>query len=1234
MNLERFASKNLFEATQDLFAQLGIKLNTKTKCTLLSKNVLKKYYKEDNPFTNINELYFVGLVDDSVFDSTEINDYQYETAIEVAEKSDNRYDGLMLYAIELNKTPNRGEIAKLTRAFNQVSKAMPVGLVIKYEDKISITMCERIRYLQEWRRGEKVGKIIILKDIDIQNTSMPHIKILSGLKIDPNKVKSYTDLAKYWQKQFSIQTLNKAFYEELQQWFYFAKKEILLPYKPEYIDDDDDNNKSFLVRLLTRIMFCWFIKEKGLIPKELLELTDYRNNRFKLTNDVESETFLQSNSYYHGILQNIFFKSLNEKEKKSSKDFNWKKYLHSNFDFSWFINIPYLNGGIFDKLEVDDYNCKEKIEDNVIKIPNFLFYGNEKQKGLNQIFNSYKFTLEENTPYEEDIALDPELLGLVFENLLAELDPNLEESAIKNIKKETGSYYTPRKVVQEMVNESLFIYLKKHVTPEQITVLSDLIFKDEYNTEDNDFSNRIVTAIDKFKMLDPACGSGAFPMGMLHKLVEILYYVDKNNEKWIDLKLQSVDPNYRDEFKKTLVLHRDNYSRKLGIIRDSIYGIDIQPLAVQITKLRFFISLLIDQKSTITPMPNIETKIICADSLKNIAPDFFSNKSIDELIEVRRKYYQPGLSHDEKEQIAEKIAEELNKAFPSFSKQITGKSISGQNKELIHKWFTHGTLAAPFFNMDFFYPELKGQGFDCVIGNPPYGGKDIKDEVRMVLFGANENDKNKKNLKPTGSKDPYGAFISRFLSSHISLPPLKDGGVLAFIVSDTFMTIKSHLPLRKQMMSNYIHKMIRVHPDTFRATVNTAIIICERNCKKEFDTSHICQMVDMTNISIHEDYNRFTEIMHETEGIDLGTERKAISNTEYAIYYYPQQLIKTNSNLPFFVASPKLFALMNDGNVKNQLTDNVKVSYENNNLKMYKLGDDYIGNAKKKVWSNIGLFKIVSGIKTGNNIKYLGIIKSNAQKNFEIVNNNNILLESDILKLTENEKQNGIKYEKTWVKFEMGMPSDSNNGALPCYYQDESFIVINWSYSTVSDMKKEKHSDLANSEFRFLPISKQISFSFTGQYAPTFRIAAAPIFLNASSRILLSDKSDVKGWLGFLNSKIFRFLSKSYINHTVNFGIDDMKSVLSINKYDFLEIFVSKIMQNQQSNPRYDYASNEQIEIDKLVYEAYGLSPEDVEEVENWYARRYPKLSEAQKQNLRKLGKSDDYLVLYGYKKL
>jgi hypothetical protein len=165
-------------------------------------------------------------------------------------------------------------------------------------------------------------------------------------------------------------------------------------------------------------------------------------------------------------------------------------------------------------------------------------------------------------------------------------------------------------------------------------------------------------------------------------------------------------------------------------------------------------------------------------------------------------------------------------------------------------------------------------------------------------------------------------------------------------------------------------------------------------------------------------------------------------------------------------------------------------------------------------------------------------------------------------------------------------------------------------------MRNEARSDLANSEYRFRPLTTQISFSFAGQYSPTFRTSNAPIFLNAAPRIFLKDDSVLEEWIGYLNSKLFRLVARSMINHSVNFGVDDIKEVLVLPRIEGLAPKVASIIFKQKSNPLYDYASNEQIEIDRLVYEAYGLNEDDIREVENWYARRYPALATAQRANL------------------
>lgn len=1258
-SISKFHSEPFINALKAFFEELKVPVDYLADEPASANDILGERFKASNEAHKlIEDVFALGMVNDAIFEGTET----FKNLADV-KKLQADYDGLLLFGVTLKKRNDglaitRSHLAEITRAFNRTFPYTPVTIIFKYDNLLSFANSERIPYKQEWREGDKIGKVTMLKDVNPQNPQSAHKKILYGLTIDRQKIDSFKLLYNYWQNVFSLQALNNQFYADLQDWFYYASQNIKLPFKPDYINEKE-NIKNFLVRLLARTMFCWFVKEKGLIQKELLELTDWNGNRFKLTNDVEEKKFLKNNSYYRGILQNIFFNALNQKEKKTTKDFNWSKYWHPELKIEWLTQIPYLNGGIFDKLEED--NAKESIEDGVIKIPNFLFYGIEEEqevtrgrgaratttiekvehKGLNGILKSYKFTLDENTPFEEDIALDPEMLGLVFENLLAELDPNLEESTIKSIRKQTGSYYTPRKVIFEMVNDSLNLYLSKYISENYPNItnaktkVNDLVYYTLIKEKDTLFEQAVVDALDKYKVLDPACGSGAFPMGMLHRIVDILKLVDENNEKWVELKLNNVDKAQIAEFKKVLTSHLDDFGRKLGIIRDSIYGIDIQPLAVQITKLRFFISLLIDQKTSkgITPMPNIETKIICADSLKNIQADLFSEDAIDKLIDARTRYYQPDISQEERNAIADEIIEVLDVAFPSFAFQVTGKRIPGQNKELIRHWFTHGTIAAPFFNMDFFYPELKSTGgFDCVIGNPPYGGTKISDEVRNAL--------------DIESKDPYGAFIARFLNAHNQTTPLKHGGVLAYIVSDTFMTIKSHLKLRKHLMQNYVHKMLRVHPDTFRATVNTVIMVAERNIEREIDENHICLMADFTNISIHDNYDHFVAVLNQTKGVDFEAVKANISNEEYAIYFYPQALIKTNSNLPYFVASPKLFALMNDSGkgLKKELKEVGgkqvlvrKILINAKEIEVAKLGD---------------IAEVKVGLQTGDNNSYL-FQNPDARGTYRSINDYTafLLTEEDLEKIRNNEKlrleiiDKGIskdnpKSERYFggryiIPHDKGGESDSETGWMPNYFVPTDYF-IDWqeksAHHLINGLSQFENSTTPYPRNQETYFKLGITFSTAGVYAPTFRIGGGSVYGHRGSTIF-PQLEEPYSLLGVLASKFIKYIIKNNINHSVANEAGTFDSVpTKINYQKNINEITKIIIKNQKSNPRYDYASHEQIEIDKLVYEAYGLNVEDVQEVENWYARRYPKLSAAQKSNLRTLGKSDDYLELYGLK--
>ena len=1284
--LLKFSDEPLLQAARSLFRNsLHIPLSPLADAAITPQRFFRDGLKDAHAI--IQNIYLVGRVEDGTFgDDLPADDFD---AIEAAIGPD--YEGLFILAVDLGDAHvTRSDLSNLTRDFNRAFKAAPVIIVYKYDHNqtcISLASCERSAYRQQWRDGEKPGKVSLLKDVHPAQPHAAHLRFLQQLTVPTgrnDRPTNFRDLHKYWQRVFDNRVLNEQFYKEVAAWYQHAIGRIRLPECPAHFGDNAEAHvKDFTVRLICRLMFCWFLKERGLIPSELLELRDYRKRIYPLVRDSEEaelnlELFGQSSSYYRAILQNLFFNALHRpvgERNRASVEWFSPDSLHADFDRSLFDRVPCINAALFERDEGD--NANNRSEEGVFSVPNELFYAEEiavqrgrgrnaevVTKGLNRIFAQYKFTIEENTSLEEEVALDPELLGMVFENLLAEIDPN-EDGSAKSARSESGAYYTPRRIIDYMVNDSLRIHLRNAMgyrtgsLPEGFEdKLENLLYFDQLDADDTAFRRAVVEALDQVKILDPACGSGAFPVGMLNRMVQLLRMVDPDNHLWIDLQAQRMPPELQEQTRRDLQSHDNNYPRKLGLIRNAIYGIDIQPMAVMITKLRFFISLLIDQKIDLVdpahnygmePLPQMETKVICANSLQNFEPDMIQDAAIGDLARARQRYYQRDLSARERAAELDTILSALDTAFPDFYKAALGhpglRDEAGRrraNRKCLDNWFHFGSLAAPFFNLPFFFPEVDQHGgFDIVIGNPPYGGTKISNQLKDDLGLA--------------SKDPYGAFISRFISGH---PPLKRHGVLAYIVSDTFMTIKSHKPLRQQLLQSYVHRMIRVHRDTFKATVNTAIIVVERE-EAPADTQqtgripddHSCLMADLTNISIHQHYARFLQLLYRTTAAaEIGEEAngdvhimtgegwRSESSPEYALYRYPQNLIRTNSNIPFFVASPKLFALMNDINapVEYREIDGKRVpvrTVEMNGqpIELTKLGD---------------IAEVKVGLQTGDNDAYL-FQNPAARGNYRSIEDYReyLLTEEHLEKIRSNERlrisviEQGISKDdpdseryfggRYIVPYDKGGESDSVGGWMPNYWVPTDYF-IDWSEWAVRRMQtltlKEKNnlkglgggddrltSRFQNKQFYFV---RGITWSDAGVYSPTMRISGDGVFDVKGSRMVVSGIS-VEAQLGLISSRLAKLWIKAIENHTVSTQSDNIRDLLSpVDLDDRIRDLTESIIEKQKTNPRYDYASNEQLEIDRLVYEAYGLNADDIREVENWYARRYPALAAAQRANL------------------
>ncbi|MBK9271894.1 MAG: N-6 DNA methylase [Saprospiraceae bacterium] len=911
MKLNIFNTANLFEAAANLFQQLGIKLNSNTAEPLPVKDLLKQHYKDNDTFKTIGKTYFIGIIDNTVFQATGMFDVNYSYK-EALQQGDKNYDGLMLFALELSKQPTRTEISDLTRTFNRISQKMPVALVLKYktgnEACFSIAISERFKYKQNWRQGEKAGKVIILRDIHTETTHAGHERILLDL-VKPVGVTNYDQLHQHWLQVLDVNILNKKFFQDLANWYFWAMENVTFPDDLE--KKKDVRNATNLIRLITRVVFIWFIKEKSLVPNALFN----KAHLDKILKDFNKNK--KSQNYYHAILQNLFFGTLNQKmdERKFAKDggnikTNGEEYGVKNlfryadlFNISekdamqLFKDVPFLNGGLFDCLDkpneegkivyVDGFSRNPKKQASV---PDYIFFGEEKEVDLNEIYGtrnktyksrglinlleSYKFTVAENTPIEEEIALDPELLGKVFENLLASYNPETQTTA----RKQTGSFYTPREIVNYMVDESLLEYIKQNVKNESEdfeTRLRDLIsYAETPNPFDEQETKDLIEGINNCKILDPACGSGAYPMGILHKMVHLLQKLDADNKHWKALQRQKAMEETETAFKigdkeergKRLNEINDvfennasDYGRKLYLIENCIYGIDIQPIAVQISKLRFFISLIIDQNKQekkenfgIRSLPNLETKFVAANTLISLdkpAQTLLRNPQIEEketeLKELRHKYF---TANTRKEKLQyqkqdKKLRQEIAKMLESdgwqtsVAKQIVAFDPYDQNT--FARWFDPEWM----FGLT--------SGFDIVIGNPPYityKGKEVVDisdaEVKQLI-----------SLYPNSAEYKVNSY-ALFTENGVKL--LKKGGTLSFIIPSTILQNEYLKKIRKYLVTKYhISQIVSFANKVFEAVTDSIILNVINQHSKKLDTIAVRKSdLDFSNLDDLKTYNQ------------------------------------------------------------------------------------------------------------------------------------------------------------------------------------------------------------------------------------------------------------------------------------------------------------------------------------------------------------------------------------------
>lgn len=804
-------------------------------------------------------------------------------------------EAYLFFVIKLEKgNYSRTAFSTITRQLNRLFP-MPVMIVFVVDATITLSVVDRRVHRRDASR-DVLQKVTLIKDISLATPHRAHLEILSDLSLPElqrhkHPINTFVELHRAWQATLDISELNKQFYREISDWYFWAQSKVRFPSQNDI--PPTSRTQINLIRLLARMIFVWFMRERTLIPEEL-----FRRRDVEALIDLDSPS-----SYYKAILQNLFFATLNremdsgerrfrtEEEKPNQDYLNFSRYRYRNLfrdsdqALELFRSIPFLNGGLFECLdgritERDGTHKEIRIDgfsdrpDNELDIPNELFFSDEqvvdlsgvlddtsfrreKVRGLVSILERYKFTITENTPVEEEIALDPELLGRVFENLLASFNPETQETA----RKQTGSFYTPREIVDYMTDEALAAYLVDHAkTADDGNQLAKdlraiLSYREEQPEIPEQTALELITAIEQLRIMDPACGSGAFPMGVLNKLVLLLQHLDPHNERWREKQMAKVeqidDPDTQDKARREIIgsfeFNELDYGRKLFLVKNAIYGVDIQPIAIHIAKLRFFISLLVDQRIDparpnlgVQALPNLESNFVAADTLRTPHLEAqqgemrFEDEEVErlekDLRSIRERHF---LARDRhvKEHLRkhdEIIREELRKYMEN------NYHYSSDALRKVVEWNPYDQNAtAEWFDPALMFGLQKDNRFDIVIGNPPY-------RQIQKLSAEQKSAYIKENFRSyAGSGDIYLLFYERGLSL------LKHGGYLSYITSNKWMRAAYGESFRTLLARETVHELLDFGDHQFfdNATTYVNIALIQRG---NADRSHTPRVNDLS----------------------------------------------------------------------------------------------------------------------------------------------------------------------------------------------------------------------------------------------------------------------------------------------------------------------------------------------------------------------------------------------------
>jgi hypothetical protein len=525
-------------------------------------------------------------------------------------------------------------------------------------------------------------------------------------------------------KAFDVQAVTKEFFSTYEK--VFSKVENLIEGFGA-ARTDEENRRLFTQQLFNRLLFVAFIQRKGWLSID--GSTDYLNSLWRNYRKSRED----DGNFYRDRLRPLFFIGLNNPGSINITGINDGGVL-----FDLIGSVPFLNGGLFEERDLDDL-ASIVVPDSAVELI------------LDNLFGRFNFTVSESTPLDQEVAVDPEMLGTIFERLVTG-------------RHESGSYYTPKPIVSFMCRESLKQYLLSACSAETEQGIG--AFVDDHDSSALRMPERVFGALQVVTVCDPACGSGAYLLGMLHELMDLrdcLFVAHK-------------------------VGSREAYERKLEIIQSNLYGVDIDPFAVNIARLRLWLSLAVDfegeEGATPPALPNLDFKIEIGDSLGAADPRPTDNlfrdvivRQADKLVALKSEYLIS--SGPRKSELSQRIGDE--------EQELQSILADDPTPEGAFDW-----------RVGFAEVFSKG-GFEIVVGNPPY----VRiQELRKTNPALVDSLRGRYESAGRGNYDLYVVFVER------GLQLLTANGQLAYILPHKFFTAKYGEPLRGLISRDHLLRKV------------------------------------------------------------------------------------------------------------------------------------------------------------------------------------------------------------------------------------------------------------------------------------------------------------------------------------------------------------------------------------------------------------------------------------------